>query len=285
MGARIDASVIVPTLGRVDRAAELSQYLGKLDPQPREVLFVFQILEELQAWKRKNHRPNVFGLFCPTVGQGAASNWAAAQSQSRYLVFLDDDCLPVDSAWLELITAPLSSPGVLLSTGAVLGWETASGSKAWMSKAFKLAPPFLTPWGNPASTKSSWCDSVAGGNFALKRSVFLQAKGFSEAFGSPCLYQETELALRITSRRRRTVWFSHDASVLHNQEPGGGHRFEVSMPSDDFLVGQKRLLLGSVYGGGLSSAMRLVLYRLVRLARLYILKIFGVSRTQNFSRG
>ena len=274
MKSTVDAAVIVPTLGRVDRALQLARNLGKLEPQPAEIIFVFQVAEELAQFRKSIQTAGIRSILSPRVGQGVASNWGASQANSCFLAFLDDDCIPVDSSWLQRLIEPLQEPRTLLSTGAVSNWTNASGSRPWMKSAHRLAPPFLTPWGNPASTKSSWCDGVAGGNFAVKKSVFIRAGGFSEEFGSPCLYQETELALRITSRRRRSIWYSGSARVFHEQEPNGGHRNSTESPSEDFLIEQKRLLLLLVYGPGLSSAMRLRLYRFARRARVLLRALF-----------
>jgi glycosyltransferase involved in cell wall biosynthesis len=238
-----------------------------LAPQPRRILFVFQVAEELTLWEQGNRNQSATGLLCPNRGAAAARNFGARHADSRYLVFLDDDCVPVKPHWLVDLVAPVETLGALLSTGAVLGWDAVSGSKSWMTQAFRLAPPFLTPWGNPASVVSSWCDTVAGGNFALERSVFFVKGAFSEEFGSPSLFEETELSLRIAAGKRKAIWFSHEAAVTHHQEAEGGMRDETGTPSEKFLLDQKNLLLRLVYGEGISLTVRFELYRSLRRVR------------------
>lgn len=262
-----DATVIVPTLGRVALALDLSRHLEMLAPQPRQILFVFQVPEELALWEQGNRNHTATGLLCPNRGAAVARNFGAENANAKYLVFLDDDCLPVKAHWLVGLIDPLETRGALLSTGAVLGWDAVSGSKPWMTQAFRLAPPFLTPWGNPASVKSSWCHTVAGGNFAIIRSVFLSHGGFSDAFRSPSLYEETELSLRISAGKSGAIWFSHEAAVMHDQAEDGGMRHEVGTPTEKFLLDQKRLLLQLVYGDGILSTVRFGLYHFLRRVR------------------
>lgn len=262
-----DATVIVPTLGRVALALDLSRHLVMLAPQPRQILFVFQVPEELALWEQGNRNHRATGLLCPNRGAAVARNFGAEHAGSKNLVFLDDDCLPVKPHWLVDLINPLETRGVLLSTGAVLGWDAVSSSKPWMTQAFRLAPPFLTPWGNPASVKSSWCDTVAGGRFSLEQSVFLFRGGFSDAFRSPSLYEETEPSLRISAGTRGAIWFSRDAAVTHDQEAGGGMREDTRTPSEPFLLAPKMLLLKLLHCEGISSVVRFAIYGLLRRVR------------------
>ena len=263
----IDATVIVPTLGRTSTALNLSRQLELLNPLSRSFLFVFQDGQELSSWVNGNRNPHAMGVLCSKKGAASARNFGAQRADSRFLVFLDDDCIPVNPSWLVDLLDPLETRGAVMSTGAVLGWDAVSGSKSWMKHTFRLAPPFLTPWGNPASEKSSWCDTVAGGNFSIEKSVFWKKGGFSEEFGSPSLYEETELSLRVTSGRPRRVWFSHEAAVRHRQESSGGMRNEVSSFSEGFILEQKELLLRLTFGSGVSSKIRFQIYRLFRFFR------------------
>lgn len=262
-----DATVIVLTLGRVALALDLSCHLETLAPQPRQILFVFQVLEELALWEQGNRNHRATRLLCPNRGGAVARNFGAEHADSKYLVFLDDDSLPVKPHWLVDLIDPLETRGALLSAGTVLGWDAVSGSKPWMTQAFRLAPPFLTPWGNPARVKSSWCDTVAGGSFALERSEFLFRGSFSGAFRSPSLYEETELSLRISAGTRGAIWFSREAAATHDQEAGGGMREDTGTPSEQFLLAQKMLLLKLLHCEGISSVVRFAIYGLLRRVR------------------
>ena len=272
----LDATVIVPTLGRVQTAHRLGQELQNLDPRPSRSLFVFQNREELRAWKSLGDLPNLEGLYCPKIGASAARNFGARQANSEFLIFLDDDCFPLGPSWVEDLVFPIVERGAILSTGAVVGWTSASGNFLSLTQAFRLAPPFLTPWGNPSSPKSNWCHTVAGGNFAVRRAVFEEFGGFSEYFGAPSLYEETELSLRLTARKKRRVWFSHLAAVEHRQEAVGGMRLLSEHVSEEFLRGQKKILLELVFGRRKSAKLRYYIFLIYRTIRSRI--VLGATR-------
>lgn len=263
----IDASIIVPTLGRVDVALGLSRKLGELEPKPKEVIFVFQRQDELAEWANRNTNEDTRGVLCGVMSAAAARNFGAYQATGRYLVFLDDDCLPVESSWLVEIIAPLEVQGALLCTGAVLGWNSASGLLPNTKRAFRVSPLLLIPWGNPASEHSSWCHTVAGGNFSVERSSFVTAGGFSLAFGSPSIYEETEFSLRITARQKEKIWFNSRARVTHEQQSSGGMRTTQQRMTDEFLLAQKKILFESVFGFTLAARLRLRLYQWLRRIR------------------
>ena len=264
---KLDATVIIPTLGRVERAVALSQKLTTLRPKPSEIYFVFQNPKEFELWNLAHRNVDAIGLLCPKTGAAQARNFGAFTATSQNLVFLDDDCFPTTSEWLEKLIAPLARTEVLMVAGAVHGWHNFSGNWGWTNRAFMLAPPFLTPWGNPASRRSSWCDTVPGGNFAVARQTFLDVGGFSEKFGTPSLFEEMELSLRVLNGRKRRIWFSHEAAVVHIQDEFGGMRAHWQRVSRSFIAHQKKILLESVYGRGLSFGIRNVLYQTLNWAK------------------
>ena len=281
----IDASIVIPTLGRVDAALGLSRKLGELKPKPKEIIFVFQRQDELAAWASRNTNEGTLGVLCGVMSAAAARNFGASQATGRYLVFLDDDCLPVESNWLVEIVSPLELQGALLCTGAVLGWKSASGLLLKTNRAFMVSPLLLIPWGNPASERSSWCHTVAGGNFSLERSSFVGAGGFSAAFGSPSIYEETEFSLRITSRQKKKIWFNARARVAHEQQSSGGMRSTQRRMTDEFVLAQKKILFESVFGFTMSARLRLRVYQALKRIRA-IGSVVGIAENkQRLSRG
>ena len=118
-----------------------------------------------------------------------------------------------------------------------------------------LSTPLLLSWGNPEAQDSSFCGTVAGGNFAIRRSVFLESGGFSTAFGSPSLYEESEFSLRVAQRHRRRIWYTSEAPVAHRQEASGGMRVVRTIPSEEFLIAQKSLLFRAAYRTELAAIM------------------------------
>ena len=263
-GQHIDASVIIPTLGRPKLAAQLSQKLQSLCPQPLETLFVFQRRPEQIAFQDSNPAAKAVAVLAPEPSLTIARNFGAQRATGRYLVFLDDDCEPNSEDWLEALLLPLRDPRIGLVTGSVTGWTNASGSLPGLDRAFLLVPPFLQPVGTPEATKSAKCHTVCGGNFACTRKDFLAVGGFDTAFGKNSLYEDIEFSLRLRSFLHQDIWFSAEASVSHNQQDQGGVRTERTEKDDEWVLGQKKILLERVYGRGMSFRLRFLTYRCFR---------------------
>lgn len=260
----LDATVVVPTLGRIDEALALAKYLERLNPAPQKIVFVFQDQEEFEVWTQKNESHLSIGIYCHKKGAGQARNAGAEASTTKFIAFLDDDCEPIRDDWLAEIITPLLYPDVVLSTGPVFGWGAASFLFSGGKQAFRVATPLLIPWGNPESSWSAPCDSVAGGNFAVRRKVFMEFSGFSNQFGSPSLYEETELSLRFARRTGSQVWFTSRAPIQHKQNEKGGMRIVTPRPSDNFVISQRALLIKLVHGSGGIAFLYTFLFSLVR---------------------
>lgn len=264
MGRETDATLIIPTLGRVENALALARRLQDLDPAPSRTVFVFQIASELKEWQTRGTQIDSEGIMAPAIGASVARNFGAKQAKSRFLAFLDDDCVPLGQEWLAELLRPLQGGDVIMTTGPVHGWSNASRLGRNSNKAFQLATPLLIPWGNPQSSNSSPCDTVAGGNFAMETAFFRELGGFSEAFSSPSLYEETELSLRAMRNRPGKIWFEAGAKVAHRQAKSGGMRTQVSVPSEAFLVSQKAILLRSAHGQSLRAASLILVFKMMR---------------------
>jgi len=259
----VDATVIIPSLGRVKLALQLAKRLAELNPAPQNVVFVFQREEDFVGWTQAKDDSGSNALQSPDIGAAAARNFGAMVATTKYLVFLDDDCVPIAGDWLRRITEPIQSDRKLLVTGPVLGWHTASTLFSRSRRAFMLAPPFLSPWGNPESNHSAPCMTVAGGNFAIDRDFFVAIGGFSDAFTSPSMFEETELSRRAVAFGGK-IYYTSRAPVRHNQESSGGMRLNVATPSDAFLLDQKRILLTLVYGHNWRTSARITMFRIVK---------------------
>jgi glycosyltransferase involved in cell wall biosynthesis len=267
MGSSLSASVIVPTLGRVEEALALAARLDVLEPPPLSVIFVFQDLEELTEWQRGNKALRSRGILCSARGAGQARNMGAQVAETEFLAFLDDDCEPVRENWLSELLLPLNREAVILSTGPVHGWTAYTSIFKKSKRAYMLATRLLIPWGNPESRFSGECHTIAGGNFAVRRELFVSNDGFSLRFGSPSLHEETEFAIRVARAENKKIWFAANAPIFHNQKSEGGMRFEVSTPPDDFVISQRALLLRLVGHWSLGDRALLALYAWLRRMR------------------
>lgn len=235
----LNASIVIPTLGRLNQTIKLSRVLLKLEPHPLEIIIVFQDKNEHEAFKILKISEIIKPILILQKSAVRARNAGMSVAVGEYIAFLDDDCIPTEPNWLAKITEPLVNPRIGLVTGSVQGWEGISGKLPFVNKAFLLIPIILEPTGNPECETSNYCSSVAGGNFAVRRSDFVLLGGFNENFDSPSLYEEIELSLRMKKRFGKKIWYESSASVSHSQSKTGGMRAITPEFSQEFVIGQR----------------------------------------------
>jgi glycosyltransferase involved in cell wall biosynthesis len=277
----INVSIIIPTLGRIDTIVELSKYLLELKPSPIEILIIFQDKVEYEQFLGINTSSLIRPILISKKSAVSARNEGIKIAKGKFLAFLDDDCKPIKSNWLSQITAPLSEPKISLSTGSVFGWERASGKSKFIKRAFLLIPIILEPIGNPESNKSGYCHTVAGGNFAARKSELEVIGGFNENFESPSLYEEIELSLKIKRKMGKAIWYESSASVRHNQVKSGGMRQTNMSFSDDFVIAQRKKLFTEIFDNRFNIWLRLLNYRFFRIITRFAKKIRLRSRTND----
>lgn len=280
MTRKLDVTVVVPTLGRVDQALGLASHLERLNPAPKEVFFIFQVEEELHEWSHRVSATLSTGYFTGEKGAGHARNFGAQLARSEFVIFLDDDCEPLAVDWLEQLLIPLRDTQVVLSTGPVRGWDSASTLFSKGRKSNMLATSLLIPWGNPDAAYSGECDTVVGGNFAVAREDFVNLGGFSDLFRAPSLFEETELSVRFSRATNRKVWFTHRAPVHHEQSALGGMRFGEPRFSDNFILSQKAILLKLTHESPLMAELSFLSYKMLRLGYSKVRSISGWLRAR-----
>lgn len=262
----LNASIIIPTYGRVAATVQLHEQLHALEPPPRQIIFVFQRNDEWNEFAQHSACAATCSVIISEASAAKARNAGLMKVETEFVAFIDDDCIPINKNWLEEILKPLTAPYIGLVTGPVLGWSTASGRLPFIKRAFLLVPGILEPIGNPESDISAVAQSIAGGNFAGRTQELREVGGFSERFVSPSLYEETEFAIRFKRSLRKAIWFNSRAQVCHNQQRQGGMRALNSVVAPEFIYDQRRILFESLYGEGIGTSFRLFIYRLLRSA-------------------
>jgi GT2 family glycosyltransferase len=99
-------SIIVPSYSRSEQLAQLLFSLTQLD-YPRERFEVIVVIDggekpDSDLIANFSHQLNISVIQQPHRGPAAARNRGAAVARGSYLVFTDDDCLPV-SNWLRIL--------------------------------------------------------------------------------------------------------------------------------------------------------------------------------------
>lgn len=271
--AYLDISIIIPTLGRLQTSIKLAERLLKLSPSAREIIFVFQDEKEYKEFLKKSLNNNVKAILHSEKSAITARNKGLMFASSEYLAFIDDDCVPKYDDWLQKLISPFeNSKEIGLVTGSVEGWQSASGQNFVFKKPFNLIPLLLEPVGKTNFSKSLECKSFAAGNFLISRKLMISLNGFNPKLGSPSLYEEIEFSKRLQKNTKLKIWFSHEATVFHNQLNHGGMR-NMNISIDEKFIEKKRLLLYKlVYGEGTLYSISKKAFKLRQILSLFYKK-------------
>jgi len=135
-------------------------------------------------------RGRVSYLFSEEVGAAHARNVGAGAATSEVLVFLDDDIF-VPEYFLEQYGKLFKDGGLDAATGMILVHTRDDGT-------FK---PLVQQESLP--TRATM---LRGGNFAIRRSVFLHLGGMDERFIRASNQEDWDLAWRVHERELKAVW-------------------------------------------------------------------------------
>ncbi len=107
--------------------------------------------------------PRLRSIRVPGAGYEGIKNAAVQVAGTRFLIFLDSDCLPQDDAWLDRILAPLHAG----QAGAVTGTTLYEGASIWSRTLSVMDFGYLIE----ASPGPIGC--YASNNVAFERSAWL----------------------------------------------------------------------------------------------------------------
>lgn len=136
-------------------------------------------------------------------GRSAARNLGAAQATESHLLFLDSDCVPADTHFIENHLTVLER-GDSVSIGAVEGandgfWHEYQATSA--ARRYRSAQ------------RDGFALYGASGNFMIPRAAFVALGGFDEAYRGYG-FEDRDLFLRIEADGYRVAW-AGDARVIH----------------------------------------------------------------------
>lgn len=173
-------SVIIPTYNRISALQDCLRGIAALDfPRAEFQVIVVNdggadIPSALVSQLAQDFSLRVVSQ--PNRGPSAARNLGAAHSQSPWLVFLDDDCVPVTD-WLVGI-----AKGFAQAPGAIIGGETRNGLRENVyAEASQCLFLFLTAYYHQQSGKRTQRSYFTSNNLALSRRAFQAVNGFDEA--------------------------------------------------------------------------------------------------------
>ena len=211
-------SVVIPTCHRNE---DLIQCLKELQPQsqgnsgyhpgtalkddiPYEVVVTDDGSRSTAEGLIRDQFPWVRWCPGPRRGPAANRNSGAHQARGEWLLFLDDDCVPMNS-WLK---AYGSAAQQSLDYSVLEGQTVAPG------------PQIRCDHESPINVKGGLLWSC---NFGIKRSLFLEIGGFDEKFPFPSM-EDMDLQVRL-KEAGHTSKFLPEACAQHPWRPRRGSRF------------------------------------------------------------
>src|SRR5215218_10833207 len=197
LGASMEVSVVVPTIGRPSLDALLDALASASGPRPVELILVDDrpVGEPLRA--ERAGLPPVRVVRTGGGGPARARNLGWRTARTEWIAFLDDDVVP-DPDWFEALERDLAD----------LPADVAGSQGRVRVPLPEDRPP--TDWerGTAGLATSSWITA----DLAYRRSALAAVGGFDERF--PRAFREdSDLALRVMDTGSRLVrgqrWITH----------------------------------------------------------------------------
>jgi glycosyltransferase involved in cell wall biosynthesis len=237
-------SVVIPTHRRNESLARCLDRLvagaQTLPPDAYEVIVSDDFAGADNAQRLVQERyPGFRWVAGPGRGPAANRNRGAAEARASWLVFTDDDCVPMPG-WLAAYAARLGQPdGPTLRV--LEGATTAGGAKDY--------GPFMSV---PLNEDGGCLWSC---NFAIERTLFEEIGGFDDRFPYPHL-EDVDLRLRLEDRGQAFP-FVREAAVEHPPRPGRGVRLWAESQESAFYLAHKRGVAVSHIGPSVSLYLRI----------------------------
>ena len=221
-------SVVIPTLNRPEVVKRTLADLLKQDyPVDRwEIIVVDQSDVEVALPSCPGVRVHHLRLL--QKHSGAARNKGVEEANGEIIVFLDDDVEIIPANFLRAHAENYRSADVGAVAGRVLQpWDKpVERIRAW--QVGRVTPRLLVVTANfNWNRRLEEVEGVPGGNFSVRKDVYLSIGGFDAAFPGTAYFEETDLAIRVRKAGYRIV-FEPRAVVRHLAVKSGGQRAHAS---------------------------------------------------------
>jgi glycosyltransferase involved in cell wall biosynthesis len=225
------ASVVVRSYLRIPQLLELLERLTSQDYPNFEIVVIEQSGELRSRYAERLARfrrdPRVRILHHPPLGAGRARIEAARQARGEFLVFMDDDDLPLGSDWLRLLLRNFDDPHCVAVSGRQVLVPGENGAVHTTDRNLRLCLRYSflrMPRGRMRHTaRLEGVTQVAGGNSAIRASAIARAGGWDGCDD----HDEDSFAFRFARVRQAGEYFAFDPNAVAHRRldiPGGMSR-------------------------------------------------------------
>ena len=247
---KIRASIIIPSYNQINYTIHCILSIFRTSPINRfEIILADDCSTEDSYDLLDGILPNVRVIRTDyNSGFVKNCNHAARFARGDYLVFLNNDCLPL-SGWLDNLIKTAESDASVGIVGSKLLYPNGSlqeaGGVIWRDGSgwnFGRGDNPLKPEYN--YTKE--VDYCTGASFCIKKSLWDEMEGFDEYF-SPAYYEETDLSFRLREKGYPTVYQPqsvaiHLEGISNGTDLGAGLKKHQVINREKFLERWGRVL-------------------------------------------
>ncbi len=207
-------SIIIPTLGRETLYPLIESLLKQKVDFSYEIILIPQIKLKENLLKDKKIR-----FFYEPLGKGFAyyRNKGIEKSKGKIIVFIDDDELPINDKWLNIITKPIIEGKEKVVTSGVkinLGQGYLTDAISLLGFPGGGAIGFKTMWD---IDKDNYTEHLCSGNLAIDKYILNKIDSFSNEFKHG--NEDVNLADKLIFSKIK-IKYSEEATVYHIARKG-----------------------------------------------------------------
>ncbi|ULA63108.1 MAG: Glycosyltransferase [Nitrospira sp.] len=216
---RFTCSIVIPVWNKLELTR---QCLVALGPATEDVSFELIVVDNHSTDGTPEFLASLGGdvriiTNDDNLGFAKACNQGAAVARGEYLVFLNNDTIPL-KGWLSaLVEETKANPDVMVA-GSKLLYQNGTVQHAGVAIDRHNLTPYHIYNGfaadHPAVNKRRELNAVTAACLLIRRSVFAELGGFDEGFRNG--FEDVDLCLRVREKRGRIVY--QPRSVLYHLE-------------------------------------------------------------------
>jgi len=203
MSGHITYSIVIPTRNRHDQLAECLSAVWDLDYPEKNVELIIvddgsdMPVPPVSSGPVRHVKPLLIRI--PHSGAAEARNRGAEAAHGKYLLFIDDDCLP-HSHYLRGLDQTIAEHGTAIIGGRTINDLPHNPYSVTSQVILNMAYRFYNPAGRQARM-------LISGNMAIRRDLFLQSGGFISGFNLAA--EDRELCDRWIFQGRQIILNPH----------------------------------------------------------------------------